>query len=312
MENQIILYNNQKIDCFIYSSKAFTEEEENTFNENTELNWENFDNAKIICNFTENLTSSILQGIGSSITSYQISKKRPEENFVTTIANLNLEELNELNISNTEENFYCIIDYNIKNNNEYTYFISPMTENYIQTTLSNKVLVQGDVFTLTPIYCLKDESYRVVKDEFGKPINWVFQLNCSEGDITLNQDKTTFTTFASKPKISVGDLNYHSGSLSCLLGNVLYNDQYYEPNILLEKWENMIKENHIYLFKNPKGDTMIISLEDGIKRKYMNEVANYYIGEYNKNTSITNRPTTIDFSYIEIMEAKDIQVIDGR
>lgn len=312
MDNKIILYNNQKVDSLIYSSESFSSGETDSFKSENELQWSSFENAKIICNFTENLNSSLVNGIRSSITNYEISKKRPEDNFVTTVANLTLQELNELNIDTYEDKFYHITDYNICNNNEYTYFVSPMTEDFVQTTFSSKVLVQGDVFTLTPIYCFKEKTYRVIKDEFGQPINWVFQLNCSEGDITLNQDKTTFTTFAPKPKISVGDLNYHSGSLSCLLGNVLYNDQYYEPNILLEKWENMIKENHIYLFKNPKGDAMVVSLDDGIKRKYMNEVANYYIGEYNRNISITNRPTTIDFSYIEIMEAKDIQVIDGR
>ena len=41
---------------------------------------------------------------------------------------------------------------------------------------------------------------------------------------------------------------------------------------------------------------------------YMNEVANYYKGTYNMNTAITNRPTTIEFSYIEVMDAEDIQV----
>ena len=70
----------------------------------------------------------------------------------------------------------------------------------------------------------------------------------------------------------------------------------------------MIKQNYFYLFKNAKGDAMVISLEDGTKKKYMNEVANYYKGTYNMNTAITNRPTTIEFSYIEVMDAEDIQV----
>ena len=72
----------------------------------------------------------------------------------------------------------------------------------------------------------------------------------------------------------------------------------------------MMQENNIYLFKNPKGDAMIISLEDGTKRKYMNEAANYIIGSYNTNTAITNRPTTIEFSYLEIADAENIVIVE--
>lgn len=305
MENQIILYDNQVVDCFIYSSASFAEEEKESFKQSSNLIWDNFSNAEIICNYTNSLASSYLNDITDKITSYQILRKRPEENFAKSLGIFSSQELEK---TKSNKQFYSLIDYNIKNNNEYVYFISLLTEQYIQTTLKSKVLVDWDIFSLVPIYQIKDNTYGVIKDEFGQAINWIFQLNCSEGDITLNQDKTSFTTFASKPKISVGDLSYYSGNFSCLLGNTLYNDQYYEPNILLEKWNKMVKENYIYLFKNTKGDSMIISLEDGTKKTYMNEVANYYRGKYNMQTAITNRPTTIEFSYIEIMDAENIIV----
>lgn len=308
MDNQIILYDNQKVDSLVYSSSSFKEEEIEAFKEIQELDWDSFYNPKIICNFSQNLSSSYLNGITDKITGYEISKKTPEENFARTIG---IFSSSELRLDQEDDRFYYIVDYNVKNNTEYSYFVSPLTEQYVQTTLSGKVLTNWDVFSLTPIYHQdgdEENRYRIVKNEFGEEINWIFQLNCTEGDIVLNQDKTIFETFSSKPKVSIGELNYHSGSLSCLLGNMLYNDMYYEPNILLEKWNNMIKENYIYLFKNPKGDSMIVSLDNGSKRKYMNEVANYYTGTYNMDTVITNRPTTIEFSYTEILNSENIQV----
>lgn len=308
MNNQIILYENQKVDSLVYASSAFTPEEQNNFKNNSKLDWDDFTNPKIICNFEQNLNSSLLEKISDKITNYEISKKTPEEKFARS---LGIFSLSELQTDEEQDNFYCIVDYNVKNNIEYSYFISPLTEDYIQTTLVSKVLTNWEVFSLTPIFHQEgdpDNKYRVLKDEFGEAINWIFHLNCSEGDITLKQDKTMFTTFASKPKISMGDLNYYTGSLSCLLGNVLYNDTYYEPNILLEKWNKMIKENHIYLFKNPKGDCLIVSLEEGTKRKYMNEVLNYYKNNYNGEIAITNRPTEIEFSYVEIMDSENIIV----
>lgn len=306
MDNKIIFYDNQSIDCFLYSSKPLKLEEETSFNIATNLDWDDFSNAKIICNFTNGLASSYLSDISDKITGFEILKKLPEENFARRLGIFSISELNTYRSS--KENMYSLVDYNIKNNQEYTYFVSPLTENFIQSTLQAKVLTNWDIYSLTPIYYINENKYGVIKDELGNTINWIFQLNCSEGDIVLNQDKTIFTTFANKPKISLGDLNYYTGKLSCLLGNVLYNDQYYEPNILLDKWDKMIKEKHIYLFKNPKGDSMIISLEDGTKKTYMNEAANYYLQSYNDNIAITNRPTTIEFSYIEIADSEKIQI----
>ena len=306
MQNQIILYNNQTVDCLIYSSKSLKEEEKISFNNDQALEWDNFSNAEIICNFDNNLSSSYINDIEDKITGYQIFKKRPEESFAKNLGIFSSMDLEKNKFSN--DRFYSLIDYNVKNNVEYIYFITPLTNEYAQTTLENRVLTNWDIFSLTPIYQIEENKYEVIKDEFGETINWIFQLNCSEGDIKLNQDKTSFTTFSSKPKISIGDLNYYSGDFSCLLGNTLYNDQYYEPNILLEKWNKMIKENYIYLFKNAKGDSMIVSLEDGTKKKYSNEIANYYKGTYNAEIAITNRPTEISFSYIEITDSEDIRV----
>ena len=305
MDNQIILYNNQSVGCLIYSSQPFTNEEKSHFDENKKLDWDNYSNPKIICNFGNGLTSSVLAGITDNVTGYEISKKRPEENFSTKIGYFPVEEL-----KTDEEDIgaYYIIDYNVKNNNEYSYFVSPMTDKYVQTTLEEKIFVDWDIFSLTPIYQVSENKYTVVKDEFGKPVNWAFHLNYSEGDITLNQDKTSFTTFSSKPKVIVGDLNYYSGKFSCLLGNILYGNEYYEPNILLEKWDKMIKENHIYLFKNIKGNAFIVYLEDGTKKKYQNDIINSYILDYNGNKVRTICPTTIDFSFTEILDADTIQV----
>lgn len=303
MKNQIILYNNQTVDSFIYSSTFLTESETDNFENNENLSWKDYSNAKIICNFSGNLTSTYYEGkITQQIIGYEIFKKRPQEKYLTKVGNFNLEDLGE-----EGENYY-IIDYNVKNNNEYFYFISPVAENNVQFTFSNKVLTNWDVFSLVPIYQIDENRYGIVKDEFGQPINWIFQLNCVEDEIVLNQDKTVFTNFSNKPKISIGDLNYYTGNFSCLLGNTLYNDTYYEPNTLLEKWDKMIKENHIYLFKNPKGDSMIISLENNSSKKYMNEVANYYIDSYNNNQFVTNRPTTISFSYTEVLDSDKIQI----
>lgn len=312
MENKIVLYGYQEIECLLYSSSPLTSAQADEFNNpenlSKNLEWENYPNAKIICNFNDNLVSSLMEDITTdNITGYEISKKTTGENFFTKVANISTQELEDSELS-TEAGYYKLIDYNVKNNNQYQYQVIPLTENYAQAQLTETIIAKWDIFTLTPIQHIADTRYAIVRDESDEPIIWSFQMNCSEGDISLNRDITTFNTFTSKPKVSIGETNYHKGQLSCLLGNMLYNDTYYESGYMLDKWNQTIQNNHLFLFKNAKGDAMIVTLEDGIKRKYMNEAMNYYINTLDDGEVVTTRPTTITFSYIEVLDAKDIQI----
>ena len=146
----------------------------------------------------------------------------------------------------------------------------------------------GDEFCL----CLDDDN---------NVISWKFGLNCEENEIILNQDKTTFTTFSDKPKVVMGKLSYHTGSLKCLLGDFIENNSYYEPNSLLNSWEQFLNSSSCGLFKNPKGDVFVVFIENNSSRSYMNEVAN----EYLFNNELSVKPTTISFNYIEIDNVKE-------
>lgn len=302
MDNQIILHQNQKIDCLLLTSSALDTEEKQAFRTKEILEWSDYNAGKILCNFEDNLISSLLP-INQSVTGYEISKRENNNSFFTKVATLKEEEIS------TDGDYFKLKDYNVRNNCHYEYRISPLTGEAVQTTLENTIVTKWDTYTLSPIIKNMDtNTYNIVKDEYDMPMIWTFQLNCSEGDITLNQDKTMFTSFAQKPKVSIGKLNYYTGNFSCLLGNTFYNDCYYEPTIMLDKWNRMLQENHLYLFKNIKGDAMIIYIENGSKRKYMNEAANYYTSNFDGITTVTDRPTTIDFSYVEILDNNDIQI----
>ena len=312
MENKILLYGYQEIECLLYSSSPLTSAQADEFNNpknlSKDLEWENYPKAKIICNLNDNLVSSIIEDITTdNITGYEISKKTTGENFFTKVANISTQELENSELP-IEEGYYKLIDYNVKNNNQYQYQVIPLTEDYAQAQLTETIIAKWDIFTLTPIQQITGTRYAIVRDENNEPIIWSFQMNCSEGDISLNRDITTFNTFTSKPKVSIGETHYHKGQLSCLLGNMLYNDTYYESGYMLDKWNQTIQNNHLFLFKNAKGDAMIVALEDGIQRKYMNEAMNYYINALDDGEVITTRPTTITFSYIEVLDAKDIQI----
>ena len=131
---------------------------------------------------------------------------------------------------------------------------------------------------------------------------WTFYLNCKEGSLTLKQDKTIFNSFSKYPKYSIGKNNYHSGSFSALLGN--YNGIYYEDNIeIVEKWKEFLEKVEVCLYKNLKGEVMIVVIESDSTREYMNEYANLY----NNNGEINTYPTSISFNYVEVDEIRKLQ-----
>ena len=209
----------------------------------------------------------------------------------------------------SNKDFYGLIDYSAKNNKNYIYFCniyldSPEDEDLgidgirgkvCLSDLNKTILTHWDNYTIYPL--IRDKGkYKLSLDTNNNVVSLKFGLNCKENEITLNQDKTTFTTFDELPKVIKGNLNYHSGSLSCLLGRFLEDNKYYEPNSLMELWEEFLKTSSCALFKNPKGDAYIVFIENSPTKTYMNEIAN----EYFVNQELTVKPSTISFTYIEI------------
>ena len=126
---------------------------------------------------------------------------------------------------------------------------------------------------------------------------WSFTLNCQEGEITQNQNKTPISAFAHYPQFYIGDNNYNSGSFSALLNVNYVNDTYQDTIATVKRWENFIRDNKICLYKNFKGDIMIVVVDANSRRKYMNEIANYNVIN---STEISAYPTTVEFNFTEV------------
>ena len=187
MQNQIILYNNQTVDCLIYSSKSLKEEEKISFNNDQALEWDNFSNAEIICNFDNNLSSSYINDIEDKITGYQIFKKRPEESFAKNLGIFSSMDLEKNKFSN--DRFYSLVDYNVKNNVEYIYFITPLTNEYAQTTLESRVLTNWDIFSLTPIYQIEESIHHNLTGD------WKYSVGSYFTSVEIYDIKATLLSF---------------------------------------------------------------------------------------------------------------------
>lgn len=323
------LYAPNVFDNFIVNNVPFTNDEINTLNtkdighDYTTLNWDNFPNAFIICNYVSDVNSSSV-GLGS-IQGYLIQRQKMGETTWTTVYN---GEVNQF----LQDDTYTLMDYNISNNTNYLYRfiplisgdITPQVVVYEQSATNPYLLTDWEVFTLTPLEITLDQYNSEYKNATpvtinGKPLVWSFISNCEESALTKTQDKTYFDTFVQYPRVSVGKAGYFNLTFSALLGTIDENCNYYEPSYLIDQWNEFINSNYICLYKNLKGDCRIVSINSDGTNTYANLYANKYADDYyyTGNTAdenigfITNKPTTISVNLTEVDDAKNYRIVSG-
>ncbi len=116
----------------------------------------------------------------------------------------------------------------------------------------------------------------------------------SSDTIAQNLDVTFFNTATRFPKAHVGERNYITGGLSCLLANVgCTSTKYEEPAELLDAWMEFVAEGKPVLLKDIKGHMYIVLIQDCTA----------------KMAEDTDEiPTTISFSYTQIRDLSNISI----
>lgn len=286
-------------------------------NQYNNLQWANFSNAIVICNYYNDIDSS--KSGQSNITSYTVQRRKNGQKYWDTILQGDVvgqgQTPNENQFAYGADN-YSIIDYNVQNNTKYDYRVYPnitnkqaqvitQTEEYDDNGKLVPFITDWEIFTLTPLIITKDPKSvnKGVATPYmvdGKPLIWAFIANVEEGSLTKVQDKTYFDTFTRYPKVSVGQTAYFTIPFSALLGTIDQDLDYYEPNNVWEQWNDFINLNLPCLYKNVKGDCRIVSINPDTSNTYANTYANYYI---NDNDFVTTRPTTVSLNLTEILDA---------
>jgi len=109
-------------------------------------------------------------------------------------------------------------DFNVKNNTYYSYLINTNINNG-----SEKIVLRSKTPFKThwrkwSICNIEYDEYEDVYFPTGD--TWLFSNNLSSGEISQNNSITTWETLGKYAKVSVGNKNYDSGSISCLLGDM--------------------------------------------------------------------------------------------
>lgn len=302
--SEVRFYGHQRIDWFVLnSSTPFSSAQVDIIEDKTETpSWATFTepNTSLLNDFSGSfpLVSSPHDLPAGDQVKILIQK---EENGITEPQIFSY-PLESLPVDENHNNF--IVDYGVKSNHSYNYniAIADDTSSTAFKEQKKQIITDFNNFILYPLSLDTQQrkySFKKVIDSSGKETveYWSFSLNFTEDDITTEQNKTFYNTLTQFPKISTGEMNYDTGKFSALLGSSCTNVCYEENISLLGKWKKFIKSSQTCLFKNPKGEAKIIQINQTSSRKYMNEVANYYIAE---DGEITSRPTVVSFDYTEI------------
>lgn len=186
-------------------------------------------------------------------------------------------------------------DYNVVNNTTYKYYIFKEDESAIsEAVVSNDISTCWWDWSLVDIIPSTTESnlYYISGDV------WKFNLNVSSAAKTQTLNNTTYNNLTRFPKVSSGVLNYSTGSLTCLLGNVQKTTQslveYIEPSTMLNEWNEFCANGNIKLLKDRKGNAMLVMIT----------------GTSSQTDDVTReQANTITFNWVEVADTQNITVI---
>lgn len=188
-------------------------------------------------------------------------------------------------------------DYSVTNNRTYKYYIFKEDESAI-----SEAVVSNDVSTCWWDWSLID----IIPSASEKGLYyttgdiWKFNLNISSAARTQTLNNTTYNNLTRFPKVSSGKLNYSTGSLTCLLGDVQRTTnslaEYIEPSTMLDEWNEFCADGNMKLLKDRKGNAMLVMVT----------------GTSSQTDDVTREQTnTITFSWVEVEDIDNITIIGG-
>lgn len=287
--NKIILGGNQIID-YIYIQKGLPEgfnsvdSEPDSWNDDTIL-FADFDDSE------KPLAAGNSELIGS-IDNYEIRRKEYNGNYSEYVGTIKAKSDDE---KTPPKKF--LIDYSVKNNMDYIYYLYPN----VDTTKSGTILSAVATKPLSidcPYWSL------FIVDESGEDNVYYldkmfkFELNLQVDDMNNNAQISITNNFTKYPTVQIGSSNYWTGSLSALCGFISSNDVDYVQT------PNMVNE--------------IKSITSDTRKKFLKDIeGNIFEVNVAAPISISSDNTTakeiktLRFSWVEVGSAEGVSIIDN-
>lgn len=188
-----------------------------------------------------------------------------------------------------------IKDYTNFSNNECTYYIYPVNDNNkMGTVIKSSILKTSfNYWTIAGVVETGTKNvYEVDKDNI-----WSFYLNPEISSISQATQKSKKNGFTRYPKIQHSEVNYATGTMSFLLGDLnCIGDEYDNDTVTRKnKWVEFANSPTPKILTDPKGECLFVDITPM---------------ESSVNFNLIQSPTTIRFEFTEISDINNITVYD--
>ena len=233
-----------------------------------------------LANFNSGEGASSYDGASFDFSTYKIYRKDKNKNTLKYIATVD---------SDTKK----IKDYTNHSNNDCIYLIYPVDSNNKMGT----VLRTKDLNTKFDFWTIAGTKQTDAKNiyEVDKENIWNFWLSPDISSISQVTQKSKKIGFNKYPKINYSKVNYATGSMSFLLGDLNCSESEYTDDNVEKKnrWIEFANSPTPKVLTDPKGECMIVDITPI---------------ESNVDFNIIQSPTTIRFEFTEIADVNDITV----
>lgn len=214
---------------------------------------------------------------------YKYDNISPKWDYVATIDNTDTQVIMDYNIRNDNAYQYVAVgsDYDDNNNiNKYKFY------------KFNPAKTCFNTYIISDIYKIKDGFYEVGE-------SWNLKYNLENSDVTSNFGVTQHDTMGRYGTVTYDKKNYDSGTITCLLGDIIENS-YTETELnnnmrKLLRWKEFITNGNLKLLKDIKGNKWIVNTVENPSVKFNN----------NSNNVVMS---TVSFQWIEVMNSDNITI----
>lgn len=282
--NSIKLYGDQTCDyLYIQNSPIDNENFKNVDSEPQEWG----DDTLLLSKFDNNLVAGN-SALTDSIVGYEIRRKKGADTYTEYVGTI--ESTEDLNKS-------FIIDYAVKNNSSYTYYLYPASKSansgaITYPFITDEISTDWDYWSLFVVDETDKENVFYLNKMFK------FELNLNEEDMNNNASVTITKNFTKYPTVQYGTSNYWSGSLSALCGFISCTDtEYIQTPNMIDELKSLTSETRRMFLKNTDGNIWEVKIISPIN-----------ISTENKTLQ---KIKTVKLSWAEVNDASKVSIINN-
>ena len=190
-----------------------------------------------------------------------------------------------------------IIDYMVKNNTDYTYYLYPATTHsdngiLLSPSITNEIKTDWGYWSLLVV----DESER--DNVFYLNKMFKFELNIQPDSMNNNATVSVLQNFTKYPTIQYGTANYWSGTLSALCGYVsCVNGGYVQTPNMIDEFKKLTSDTRRKFLKDIEGNVWEVKITAPI--------------DITEEYSATQSVKSVKISWTEVGEVSGISIINN-